>query len=85
MLIQYRMSSTALNNYVDVQDGSAVTPRVRIHLWGETTNAPISNLFLDFSSCPRRFDSNIVLYFPSGLTNLEFVHIELFGFEENRS
>jgi len=79
------VSNTAIGKYVDIQDGSAITPRLRVHLWGETTNAPISNLFLDFSSCPRKFDGNISISYPDGLSNLEFCHIELFGWEENRS
>lgn len=80
ILIQYKSSGSSLVKYVDLQDGSIISPRLRVFLFGDT----MQNFFINLKDCPRKFDGNISILFNDGLSNLEFFHVELFGWDETR-
>jgi hypothetical protein len=80
ILFQASVNPLSLSTYIDIRDGSATEPRARIFTW---TAAGVANyIWLDLSSCPRKFVNDIVIHFNAALALTDFVHIELFGWDE---
>jgi hypothetical protein len=84
ILVQYTVSATALTKYIDLQDGSAVSPRFRVFMFGDAAGVVSRSFYINFKDHPRMFDGDIIIQYNNGLSNLEFFHIELFGWDETR-
>jgi hypothetical protein len=79
--IQYVGTGNDINDYIDLYDGSAINPRFRFFVWSQTGSLA-HNVFIDLSNCPREFNSDIVISIANGLSNQEFIHIEMFGWDQ---
>jgi len=86
VLVQFKASLSSTSAYVDLYDGSSINPRFRVFYWGDSTAAAnkMAHFFVDLSGCPRKFDQDIQVLINNGLTSGEWLHLELFGWEETR-
>lgn len=81
IFLQYIGTGQDINDFIDLYDGSAVNPRFRFFVWANTGSL-VHNVYIDLSNCPREFNSDIVVSIANGLSNQEFIHLEMFGWDQ---